>query len=141
MCVQACVWICLGACDCGPVPLSATVPQLILHRSSAGCYTWPTNTQHLCLGLGKTKCSLWPFSTIFRLEIQLVIGEMLYLKPYFCNNKANRFCLKAQKCVLAIVTAVECLTFSVQNGVCVEFDTRRLISKSSAAGKVSPCPP
>lgn len=37
VCVQACVWNCLRACDYGPVPLPATVPQLILHRSWARC--------------------------------------------------------------------------------------------------------
>ena len=44
-------------------------------------------------------------------------------------------CLKSsfsKKCVFLLVTSVRCLTFTVQNDVCPEFDTRRLFSYSSA---------
>ncbi len=41
-----------------------------------------------------------------------------------------------QKCVSLIVTSPGCLSFTVQNDACAEFDTRRLFSHSSAeAGK------
>lgn len=32
-CVQACVWSCLGACDCSAVPLPTTVSRLILDKT------------------------------------------------------------------------------------------------------------
>ena len=39
-----------------------------------------------------------------------------------------------QKCVLLTVPSAGCLSFTVQNDVCAEFDTGRLFSKSSAEG-------
>ena len=40
--------------------------------------------------------------------------------------------LKTQKIALFIVSSVACLSFTVQNDVCAEFDAIRLVSHSSA---------
>ena len=39
-----------------------------------------------------------------------------------------------QKCVFLLVLTVGCLSFTVQNDVCAEFDTKRLLSHSSSEG-------
>ncbi len=46
-------------------------------------------------------------------------------------NRTNKF-PSVQKCFFN-VTSIGCLSFSVQNDVCIQFDTRRLFSHSSAA--------
>ena len=106
VCVLACVWICLRACDCGPVPLPATVPQLILHRSSAGCLG-----SALHVGNAYTPPAFWARrrqSGEFSPENP--IRHLQYYKSYVCTKRVNRFRHKALKSV--IVTAIECLTFS-----------------------------